>query len=81
MSKSEKIIQLCANSRVNWRALLAQVAEREGVDAVVMVVRTNNQWTTCWGSGDAELNLGSLSMATLKLMSDVQLTLHEIDKP
>jgi hypothetical protein len=57
-------------------ALLAQVANWEGLDGVVCMVRINDGWSTCWSSG---INLGSLSMACLKLQADVVARMHDID--
>lgn len=72
-----KIVHIFPNGDVNWRALLAQIAEREGVEAVVMAVKIDGRWSTCWGSGEAKLDLGSLSMAALKILRDVTVTLHD----
>lgn len=63
---------------VPWRALLAQIADYEGVDAIVAVVRINGCWTTCWSSGEnAPLDNGGKSMAALKLLNDVTFSIHE----
>ena len=73
----DKIVHLrIAGTSISWRALLAQIAEREGVDAVVIAVRTNDRWSTCWGAGDNPLNNGSLSMAALKMLGDVLAEIH-----
>jgi hypothetical protein len=68
---SEKIAFL--RGRVSIPALLASIAEREGLGAVVMVCRVNGCWDVCWADG---LTSGGLSMAAIKLMSVVQDAIH-----
>jgi hypothetical protein len=58
---------------VSPRALLHQVAARDDVEQVVMVVRVDGCWRTVWS---APSDMGGLSMAALKLMSDVQDMMH-----
>jgi hypothetical protein len=65
-----KIIFLNA---VSPQALLAQIAEREGLDGFVGVVRVNGCWYSCWPDG---LDHGALSMAAVKLLTDVQARMH-----
>ena len=73
-------IEFLDEKKIHYKTLLAQVADREGVDAVVMVVRINNRWSTCWSDGaDGGLNLGGLSMAAMKLFHDIQLEINEIE--
>lgn len=77
----EKIAHLQAlGTSINWRALLAQITERDGVDAIVVAVRIDDRWSTCWGSGEGVLNNGSLSMAALKILGDVQAEIHGAER-
>lgn len=73
----EKIVHLNATKDINWRALLAQIAESKDVEAVVAVTLINGRWVTCWGSGEGNLDCGGLSMAALRLMRDVTEYIHE----
>ena len=61
---------------VSPRALLGQVMGREGVDGVVIVVRIDDKWQSCWSSG---VNMGGLSMAALALQHDVIATIYSED--
>jgi len=75
-----KITVLDPVKGLHWRTLLAQIADEPGTDAVVCVVRINGAWTTCWSSGEkAPLDLGGISMATLKLTCDVTSFIHTLD--
>lgn len=66
-------------SKVSVPTLLAQIAEYPGLDAVVAVVRVDGCWRTAWSSG---VDLGGLSMASMKLTYDIQQELHrEADDP
>ena len=67
---TEKIAHLHPELGVDPQALLAQVAEREGLQAVVVVARICGRWYTCWGGGK-NLDNGSKSMAALTLLNDV----------
>lgn len=68
---------VCLDERsVSVSALLAQIAEHPGVDAVVAVIRVDGCWRTVWTSG---VNLGGLSMAAMKLMSDSMQEVHRED--
>lgn len=60
---------------VSPRALLAQIAEDEDVDAVVVIVRRNDQWCTTWSSPG--IDTGSLCMASMTLQHDVTLRMYE----
>ena len=53
--------------------LLAQIGEGSEIDGLVCVVRMDGKWQTCWSTG---VDLGSLSMATMKLLSDVTDEMH-----
>lgn len=59
--------------KVSPQALLAQIAERDGMEAVVAVVRVNGCWECCWSSG---MDSGGLSMAAIKLLGDTQSWIH-----
>jgi hypothetical protein len=59
--------------RISPHTLLAQVAERDGLDAVVVVARVDGAWSVCWSTG---MDLGGLSMASMKLTADVTDALH-----
>lgn len=65
---SEKIVFL-RPGKMGAVPLLHQVAERDGLDAVVICARIDGRWHTAWGGED--LNCASLSMATLSLTRDV----------
>jgi len=69
---SKKIVNLDP-TKVNPTTLLAQIAEREGLEAVVAVVRVDGYWHVAWSS---DVDNGGLSMAALKLMFDVSRALH-----
>ncbi|MGH9806521.1 MAG: hypothetical protein ACRD9W_04560 [Terriglobia bacterium] len=56
--------------------LLAQVAEREGLEAVVILVRVNGCWISCQSSS---VTTAGLSMAALKLLSDAQDLMHDVE--
>jgi len=59
---------------VSVAALFAQILEREKMEAVVAVVRVDGCWYSTWSSG---IDNGGLSMAAIKLMSDVQGRMHD----
>jgi hypothetical protein len=69
---SEPKIAFLGNN-VSVPALLASVAEREGLDAVVMVCRVNGCWETCWSN---DIDYGGLSMAALKLLTAAEDAMH-----
>ena len=64
-------------SKVSPAALLASIAEREGMDAVIVVVRIDGCWGSCWSGG---IDLGGMSMAALKLLYDVQSLINDDDQ-
>ena len=59
---------------VSVEVLLNQIAASTSpVDALVCVIRRDGRWETCWTS---HVDLGNLSMATMKLLSDVTEEMH-----
>lgn len=60
------------------KAVIAQILEQEKVDGLVCVVRIDGKWETTWGG---DITLGSLSMAALKLLKDVQDVNEDHDSP
>ena len=61
-------------SGVTVDVLISQIKEGETpVDGLVCVVRRDGCWQTCWTTG---VDLGSLSMAAMKLFSDVTVEMH-----
>lgn len=62
---------------VSPKALLAHIAEDETVDAIVVVVRRNHQWSTTWSSPG--LDSGSLCMASMALQHDVMERIYTDD--
>jgi hypothetical protein len=58
---------------VSPHALLAQIAEREGLEGFVAIVRVNDSWYSCWSTG---FDHGSLCMAAVKLLADVQANMY-----
>jgi hypothetical protein len=69
-----KIVAL-RESEVSVETLLAQIADNADTDGLVAVVRLNGCWCTCWSAG---VNLGGLSMASLKLTNDVMAEMHRL---
>ncbi len=69
---SEKIVHLRDNI-VDWRALLHQILERDGVEAVLLAVKIDGRWTSAW-SNEA---LGGMAMGVMKLFRDVSDALEE----
>jgi len=59
-------LEIFDRNKVNWRALLHQVLEREGVEAVMCVVRIDGRWHSCWSSD----TLGGEAMGAMKLFND-----------
>jgi len=59
-------------TRLDWRTLLHQTLERDGVEAVVMAVRIDGRWHTAW----CNETHGGLCMASMKLQSDVLDWIH-----
>jgi hypothetical protein len=68
MSKIEFI-----GDKVSVPALFGQILEREGLEAVVVLVRITGCWTACWSDG---VTVAGISMAALKLMGDAQNYIH-----
>ncbi len=64
---SEKIAFL-RRDKVGAVPLLHQIAERDGLEAVVVCVRIDGEWHTAWGG---DLNAGSLALAAMKVFRDV----------
>jgi hypothetical protein len=60
--------------KISVQALLHQVLEDSEVDGVIVVARRDGRWSTCWSTG---INIGSLSMAALKLVHDTTEFMHE----
>jgi hypothetical protein len=60
-------IEIFDRNKINWQALLHQILEREGVDAVMCVVRVDGRWVTCWSNE----TLGGRALAAMKLFNDV----------
>lgn len=52
---------------IAWQTLLHETLEREGVEAVVLIVRTDDRWHTAWST----LSNASVCMASMKLQDDV----------
>ena len=69
-------IEIFDPKKVSVPALLAQIAEYPDLDAVVAVVRVGGCWRTAWSTG---IDLGGLSMASLKLTGDIIAELHRGD--
>jgi hypothetical protein len=63
---AEKILLLDPD-KLPWRVVLHRILEREGVEAVMCVVRIDDRWHTTW-SNEA---LGGLAMGAMKLFRDV----------
>jgi hypothetical protein len=64
------------NKSVSVPVLLAQIAARDDLDAIVAVVRVDGRWRTAWTSG---IDLGGLSMAAIKLHADVAQEMHRTE--
>ena len=63
--------------RISVPALAASIVDRDGVEAMVAVVRVDGCWECCWSS---QIDGGSLSMAAMKLLYDVQRFLHGYER-
>lgn len=72
LGRGEKIVQL-GRGDLNHRALLHQILQRDGVEAVAIAVRIDGRWQTCWGG---DINQAGLCMAAMKLSRDAS---SEID--
>jgi hypothetical protein len=68
-----KVVQL-GRGDLNHRALLHQILEREGVEAVAIAVRINGKWETCWGG---DINSAGLCMAAMKLFRDASAEIED----
>jgi sulfur relay (sulfurtransferase) complex TusBCD TusD component (DsrE family) len=66
-------IEIFDRDKINWQALLHQILEREGVEAVMCVVCVDGRWHSCWSSETAE----GKAMAAMKLFNDVLIDMHE----
>lgn len=62
-------IEFLSLDRVSPAALFGHILERDGLQAVVAVVKVDDCWYCTW-AGD--LNSGDLSFASVKLLHDVQ---------
>ena len=55
-------------------AILADVANRDDLDGVIIMARVGGKWSTTWSAG---VTLASLCMATMKLQADVTSYMHD----
>ncbi len=69
---TEKIVALRPGT-MPWKPLLHQILERDGVEAVMLAVRVDGCWQTCWSND----TLGGLAMGAMKLFRDVSDALEE----
>jgi hypothetical protein len=70
---AENKVAILHPEKASPTALLAQVAADETVDGVIILVRRDDSWSSCWSG---KINYGSLSMATLKLQHDIMHQIH-----
>lgn len=70
-------LEIFDRNKINWRVLLHQILERDGVEAVMCVVRIDGCWHTCWSSE----TLAGTAMGAMKLFNDVLNDIHEDHGP
>ena len=69
-------VQIIRPEAASPSATLADVANRDGLDGVVVIARVNGSWSTAWS---ADVALASLCMASMKLQSDLIDAMHDQD--
>lgn len=62
-------IHFINTEKISAVPLLHQVAQMEGLEAVLITYRSDGRWRTVWGGAD--LNHASLALAAMKTFRDV----------